>query len=158
MGIDTAGDSSGEVVNRQVITRLPPTGPSAGRARDTASTALRAWAVPEDLVCDIVLAASELVTNAIEHARGEVLLAIELLDGEIVLRVRDETQAPPMPVPHDPLSPRSRGLAIVQAVSSAWGHQTVQGGKWVWARFPLPAVGNDANPHLVQRIALPPRD
>ena len=123
---------------RRLDTRLSPVPRSAADARTFVTRALRSWALPEQLITDIVLAASELVTNAVEHGRGEV--AVELwFDGACLrLRVGDEGGARPVLRPRDPTSPRGRGLAIIDAIASAWGHQAAGGGKWVWAEFPLP--------------------
>jgi anti-sigma regulatory factor (Ser/Thr protein kinase) len=121
----------------ELIARLPPTTRSAGEARDFVSAALRSWACDEALTADVVLATSELVTNAMEHGRGEITVDIRLIDSRVLLRVRDEGPGAPVSTANEVLSPRSRGLTIVEALSTSWGWQLAPGGKWVWAEFPF---------------------
>lgn len=96
---------------------------------------LRSWPVPAELAEDIVLAASELVTNAVEHGHGEVEIALRLTGGVVRLSVRDEADAEPVRRHPDEHSPRGRGLALIEAISAAWGHHRAGSGKWVWAEF-----------------------
>ncbi|WP_139190508.1 ATP-binding protein [Actinokineospora iranica] len=122
---------------RELSTRLPRSTRAAGQAREFAGSALRSWGVPEDLVCDVVLATSELVTNAVEHGAGRITVALSVSADRVLLRVRDETSDAPVRRPSHLLSERSRGLTIVAALSRAWGHQPDPEGKWVWAEFAL---------------------
>lgn len=97
--------------------------------------ALRSWQVPADKAGDIVLAASELVTNAFEHGRGGITVRLRFAGGCLLLEVRDSSPAAPMLDRAAPHSSRGRGLALVEALSSAWGHRRAGDGKWVWAEF-----------------------
>jgi anti-sigma regulatory factor (Ser/Thr protein kinase) len=119
----------------ELIARLPPTIRSAVQARDFVSAAMRSWSCADTLTADVVLATSELVTNAIEHGRGQITVDIRMDDDRIVVRVSDEGSGTPVAINADVLSPRSRGLTIVAALSSAWGWQRTFGGKWVWVEF-----------------------
>ncbi|GAA2984809.1 ATP-binding protein [Actinokineospora diospyrosa] len=119
----------------RLSTRLPPATTSAGEARDFVGTALRSWSVAEELVCDVVLATSELVTNAIEHSGGDIRVELSLAGGRVLLRVGDDAEATPVRKAPSLLSERSRGLTIVAAMSLAWGHEPDGDGKWVWAEF-----------------------
>ncbi|SDH77682.1 Anti-sigma regulatory factor (Ser/Thr protein kinase) [Actinokineospora alba] len=121
----------------ELIARLLPTTRSAGEARDFVSAALRSWACDEALTADVVLATSELVTNAMEHGRGEITVDLRLLESRVLLRVRDEGPGAPVSGDREVLAPRSRGLTIVEALSTSWGWQLAPGGKWVWAEFPF---------------------
>ncbi|WP_245572566.1 ATP-binding protein [Actinokineospora enzanensis] len=134
--------STGRV--RRLGTRLPPIGRSAGEARDFVGAALRSWGVAEPSTSDIVLATSELVTNAIEHstaAASEIVVELAQSAGRVVLRVWDDTDQVPVRKPPSLLSERSRGLTIVAALSTAWGYESARGGKWVWAEFGAPTSG-----------------
>ncbi|WP_051386016.1 ATP-binding protein [Actinokineospora inagensis] len=128
--------STGRV--RRLITRLPPATTSAAEARDFVSAALRSWEVPDNVLCDVVLATSELVTNAIEHGGGDIRMELSLTAGQVLLRVGDDTDDAPVRQAPGLLSERSRGLTIVAALSEAWGHTPEGPGKWVWAQFALP--------------------
>lgn len=92
---------------------------------------------------DILLAVSELVTNAVKHGAAPVRLTIEAEEGLVRLEVHDAGAADDVPAPSRPtVSARSgRGLLLVAAVSAAWGvtPATTQPGKSVWAAFPVPA-------------------
>ncbi|MBM7775806.1 anti-sigma regulatory factor (Ser/Thr protein kinase) [Actinokineospora baliensis] len=133
-----AGDVSEAAATGRVLklsTRLPPATTSAGEAREFVGTALRSWSVAEELVCDVVLATSELVTNAIEHSTGDIRVELSLTGGRVLLRVGDDAEAGPVRKAPSLLSERSRGLTIVAAMSVAWGHEPDGDGKWVWAEF-----------------------
>lgn len=81
---------------------------------------------------DIELAASELVTNAIRHAKTPFELSIHVAPQQVRLEVTDAS--PVIPVPFE--APRRRhGLHIVDALAERWGIQEVDGGKTVWAEF-----------------------
>jgi anti-sigma regulatory factor (Ser/Thr protein kinase) len=97
--------------------------------------ALRRWNVPADKAGDIVLAASELVTNAFEHGRGGIAVRLRFSGGCLLLEVRDSSPDDPVLRRPGPDSVRGRGLALIQALSTAWGHERAGGGKWVWAEF-----------------------
>ncbi|SER97546.1 Anti-sigma regulatory factor (Ser/Thr protein kinase) [Actinokineospora terrae] len=143
---------------RQLATRLPPASTSAGEARDFVSAALRSWSVAEDLVSDVVLATSELVTNAIEHSAGEIRVELSLTGGRVLLRVGDDADTLPVRKAPDLLSERSRGLTIVIALSESWGHEPDGTGKWVWAEFgevSVPVGGGVAATHRESAASLP---
>ncbi|WP_279537873.1 ATP-binding protein [Amycolatopsis acidicola] len=119
------------------LRHLPPGLRSAGEARGFVTEALRSWAVPEDVVEDIVLVTSELVTNALEHGHGAVDVAVRRIGDVVRLSVRDEADAEPVLRQLTESSPRGRGLAMVAAISAAWGYDPAAPGKWVWAEFRL---------------------
>jgi len=122
---------------RHVRTVLPPASRSVAEARTLVASALRSWDVPDRPAQDIVLAASELVTNAVEHGTGDIEIDLTVTAGQILLRVWDGRPDMPTRLPQRRLSTRNRGLAIVEAVSSSWGFQLTDCGKWVWAEFSL---------------------
>jgi anti-sigma regulatory factor (Ser/Thr protein kinase) len=123
---------------RRAVTRLPEEAPSAGQAREFATSALQAWEIPDDTRDDVVLAASELVTNAVEHGCGEVTVVLRQSEDRLTLRVWDEDAQVPVPRPAEQDPVRGNGLVIVEALSDAWGYETGADGKWVWAEFAVP--------------------
>lgn len=131
-------DAAGREVRTAVI-RLRPRPGSAASSRYFSAAVLDSWHVDDHATQDVLLAVSELVTNAIEHGSGEVVLELLNQSGRCLrVQVTDQGQgANPALVPLAPDSPRSRGLAIVAAVSSAWGHDADDAGLCVWAEFPL---------------------
>ena len=99
-----------------------------------------AHSVADSLAGDAELLLSELVGNAVRHARplpgGVVRVTWEVATREVVLRVTDggspnghrprETTAGPEAV-------SGRGLAIVATLARRWGVEPASGGQSVWA-------------------------
>ncbi len=123
---------------RTAVIRLRPRPGSAASARYFASAVLSAWRVPRQTQEDVLLAVSELVTNAVEHGDGDVLVEVVCQGSCLRVQVTDHgLGGNPALVPFTEESPRSRGLAIVAAVSQRWGHEACDAGLRVWAEFPL---------------------
>ncbi|MEU3623821.1 anti-sigma regulatory factor [Amycolatopsis coloradensis] len=92
----------------------------------------------DDLAADdILLATSELVTNAFEHGEKPDRLEVEYAEGRLTLRVFDSGSGRPKLKEPSPMAARSRGLQLVHALSDDWGHEPCDGGKYVWAVFSL---------------------
>jgi anti-sigma regulatory factor (Ser/Thr protein kinase) len=119
-------------------TTLPRAAEAAGQARAFVAKALSAWQVGAELTDDILLACSELVTNAVEHGDGSITLGMRHDGANVQLRVGDQGGGTPLVHPFGPRSARSRGLAIVEALSTDWGWSRADSGKSVWATFRLP--------------------
>ncbi|MGW5122040.1 ATP-binding protein [Streptomyces noursei] len=91
---------------------------------------------------DILLVATELVTNAIRHALREVgehaQLAVAPQTNSVLCAVTDPSTAPPI-LRYAPLRENSGyGLQIVDYVSHSWGYSNAEAsGKVVWARVPV---------------------
>lgn len=86
---------------------------------------------------EVLLVASELVTNAVRHGRGDVELRVVIGDRDCVrLEVLDDGHAdvvaPSAPPP--PADLGGRGLHLVRAVSQRWGAGFDPSGRtMVWA-------------------------
>ncbi|MDP9072478.1 MAG: ATP-binding protein [Actinomycetota bacterium] len=81
----------------------------------------------------VVLLTSEVVTNAILHARSEIHLALELVPGKIRIEVSDASRQPPVRRRAAEDATSGRGLELVEALASDWGTELVPGdGKRVW--------------------------
>lgn len=107
-------------------------------ARREVRRALAVLGLPGELADDIVLVTSELVTNAVEHGGGRCRFDVAQEEGVVTIRVYDPSPDKPVPrAPQEP-TPRGRGLWLVERLSSAWGSETYEDGKCVWARFVLP--------------------
>ena len=85
---------------------------------------------------DLTLVVSELVTNAVEHGAGPVEVVVRRWGGGVQIEVTTAV-TPGRPERLDPYSTRSsgRGLLIVEALASAWGHRDHDRQRTVWARF-----------------------
>ena len=83
---------------------------------------------------DLRLITSELVTNAVQHARTRFQVKL-IRDGDIFrLSVTDQSASTPTRDQEpDSLMQHGRGLVIVEALATSWGIQTVNGGKSIWA-------------------------
>jgi anti-sigma regulatory factor (Ser/Thr protein kinase) len=88
--------------------------------------------VPASVADDAVLLASELVTNAIEHASSPVTVRVEQRPDCCRVEVSDSSAV--LPAVGELLndSERGRGLHLVERITSAWGVQSFDAGKTVW--------------------------
>ena len=83
-------------------------------------------------VDDIVLAASELASNVVQHAKTPFKVRILLGDELIRLEVSDGSSI--IPAIED-LVESYRGLLMIESVSERWGAETTETGKTIWAEF-----------------------
>lgn len=93
---------------------------------------------------DLEVVTSELITNAIVHARSVSIVEVRRAGTDCVeVTVSDSDPEPP--VKRTPYEQHTRGLGlhIVDALSEEWGVRVVDGGgKTVWARVgPFPGDG-----------------
>lgn len=97
------------------------------------------WALSERVAHDGALAASELVTNAVLHARTRVYVRVAKVGRGVRIEVEDgNPYIPPVDAarPSDLLSNLSmtgRGLALVAATCDRWGSESTEAGKVTWA-------------------------
>ena len=67
------------------------------------------------------LLVTELVTNAVLHARTAIVLIVDVGPGRVFLRVRDGSDAIPAPRRYGVEAATGRGLALVEQLATAWG-------------------------------------
>jgi anti-sigma regulatory factor (Ser/Thr protein kinase) len=114
---------------------LLPVRGAARRGRDIVTEACLRWDVPH-LTAPAALAASELVSNVVVHARTVMTVQVRLRPRYLYLAVFDGTDAEPVPRHgHDADASGGRGLRLVERVSTRWGHLRRTDGKVVWASF-----------------------
>lgn len=117
-------------------------GPEAAKAaREFTTSTLREWQLDE-LVQEAVLIASELVTNAVRHGRGEtddgVELAWQRQAARVICLVTDRSPLPPVLGCADQDAESGRGLQVVQALAAAWGWMMLSAtSKAVWAALTI---------------------
>jgi hypothetical protein len=89
------------------------------------------------LVDPIRLVTSELVTNAILHARTSFTVTLALTSRGVLLTVTDESVRAPLPTPFDAMNAGGRGLVLVDLLSAGSGVLIDEraGSKSVWASF-----------------------
>jgi len=113
-----------------------PRGASAARAL---VARLLSPAAPASVVETAVLLTSELTTNAVLHAQGQVVVRVEVAGQLVRVEVTDHsTRTPALRVPRLDAS-GGRGLVLVEALSTRWGSRFVRGGKAVWFELSLSA-------------------
>jgi anti-sigma regulatory factor (Ser/Thr protein kinase) len=113
--------------------RLPSDALAARTARRFLSQTCLDWDMSEHLVAGPIIV-SELVTNAVEHASGDIDVFLAENARSLRVAVRDRNAAPPVTPPLDVESLRGRGLQIVQALSQSTGAlPAAGGGKLIWA-------------------------
>jgi CheY-like chemotaxis protein len=94
-----------------------------------------AWDCAE-LVDNAMLVASELVTNAVIHARTGVELRASFANRILRLEVLDRGPGTPDPRVATSQDENGRGLLLVSALAAAWGVESAsEGGKVVWAEL-----------------------
>jgi anti-sigma regulatory factor (Ser/Thr protein kinase) len=107
---------------------------AVGQARRSIRRTLAAWGLGDDQVDSATLALSELITNAVLHAHGGCVVRVVLADGVLLATVRDGGVAGVVPAGPvgDPLRVHGRGLQVVEALTSRWGHDVGADGTTVW--------------------------
>jgi anti-sigma regulatory factor (Ser/Thr protein kinase) len=153
---------------------LPRTAASVGAARRFIQARTAAWSFPEPAGSQLVLIGSELVTNAVLHARTELTLTLELRGVRVRISVMDGSQAPATLRHYQADALTGRGLAVVAALSDRWGISAAPDGKVVWAEVdggggqgagpsppdlrdapPAPDAGGDPGSRTVRFPAVP---
>jgi anti-sigma regulatory factor (Ser/Thr protein kinase) len=114
---------------------LPRNPSSVAAARRFIQGRAAAWALPHPAGDQLVLIGSELVTNAVLHARTELTLIMELRDGRVHISVRDRSGAPATMRHYRADALTGRGLSVVAALSDRWGVSAAADGKVVWAEL-----------------------
>ncbi|WP_069462638.1 ATP-binding protein [Actinacidiphila rubida] len=124
-------------------TLIPRCDSAPRQARQFTTGQLADWLLSGAAVEAAVLVVSELVTNAVVHGtRGPIRLRLDMRLGELRVTVADDT--PYRPLPDAALADvgefSGRGLALVAAYSTQWGHRHVadrpECGTAVWAQIP----------------------
>jgi two-component sensor histidine kinase len=124
---------------------------SVGRVRRYLVAELIRRGLSGSVVEDAALLVTELVTNALRHAKplpgGVLRVAWDFAGTSLLLRVTDGGGG--IGAPHrqeaGPRDTRGRGLAIVESVAVRWGTDRVDGSlNTVWAELRLPASGPGA--------------
>lgn len=99
--------------------------------------------LPEALLDDVEVVLSELMGNAVRHARpiagGVLLVGWRIAEGELTLRVTDGGSLKRIePRESSPMADSGRGLHIVERLAIAWGVTDHAGSlRTVWAVLPV---------------------
>jgi anti-sigma regulatory factor (Ser/Thr protein kinase) len=115
---------------------LPREPGSASAGRKLVRISLSVWGL-DDLADDAALIVSELVSNAVQHARrSSIRLTVERpTDSSVRIGVVDFSQVLPSQRVADPDGEHGRGLLLVEALAEDWGTEPLPWGKRVWAEL-----------------------
>ena len=115
----------------------PATPQSVRGARVFVREQLEQWGAGEHVwVATTVI--SELVTNAVLHARTDFSVSVELAGPVLTMRVADASPAVPVRRRYDDASATGRGLALLEELTSGWGVEATGAGKVVWCTVDAP--------------------
>ncbi len=123
--------------DHRICFQLEPELSAVRHARSLIRDPLKRWGL-EDLIDTSELLVSELVTNAIKYANGEVMLRLILEPDTLVCEVHDSSPALPRVLQVDKDAENGRGLHVVSQMASRWGVRRTATGKVVWCEQPVP--------------------
>jgi anti-sigma regulatory factor (Ser/Thr protein kinase) len=127
---------SGIHSSRQLRMTLPAVSHSVRLSRHATRAALTAWQLAHVDEAATVLV-SELVTNAVRHAKGIDVVTVNLDAGRTWLRIEVQDTDRHWPQPRIPgrLDESGFGFVLVDALASNWGVRETEAGKAVWAKL-----------------------
>ena len=140
--------------SRARLTLAPQTA-SAGLARRWLAEQLADSEV--DLAETALLLTSEIVTNAVLHARTPIDVAVQVAPGRVRIEVADRSPVLPVTKHYHTSAETGRGLVLLEALASDWGVEAAPGGKVVWFDIAGPRAGGDvgADPGLTETTRSP---
>ncbi len=106
-------------------------------ARRVAGRALHDWSLPRELVDDVTLVISEMVTNALRHGRSPVSLRLRRSPVALVVEVWDAAAFLPRRLRPSPDDEGGRGVQLVALLADRWGARPTSTGKATWCMFRL---------------------
>ncbi|GAA0461584.1 hypothetical protein Ade02nite_16150 [Paractinoplanes deccanensis] len=114
---------------------LPLDGTAPAYARGAVVALLGAWGLRDrDWLDAAMTVLSELVSNAVRHGGGAVVVDVEAYGRQVILSVADGSSVVPRPRRADGTG--GLGLTIINAYTTRWYVQSYEGGKRVRAEMP----------------------
>ena len=110
---------------------------NVGEARSWIDAFLSECTVGDTVHDDAQLVVSELVTNALIHGAGSLVLRASISGNTVQIAVTDSGDELPEVLPLDPTRIGGLGLIVVDRIASEWGVSPFPGGKTVWAALSL---------------------
>lgn len=114
---------------------LEPDEHAPAKARRFVAERFAAWGITDDYTGRLIV--SELVTNALLHGEGPIVLRVfqDERDGLPTIEVRDGGDGQPVVQPENYAAINGRGLQMVAGLARDWGTRPlVEGGKLAWAK------------------------
>lgn len=109
---------------------------SAALARRLAAEQLAEWGL-DGLIDTAQLLVSEVVTNAVRHTAGPILLSLTQYPTALRCDVEDSDPETPQHKPGSEEAESGRGLVLLDALTMAWGSRRTPDGKSIWFELPL---------------------
>ncbi|OIJ66490.1 hypothetical protein WN71_018470, partial [Streptomyces mangrovisoli] len=168
-GHEVSLGSEARPAHRVEVFHLVATPAAVSLARHRVRALLTEWGVDDDVLDDVALVTSELVTNALTHSgSSRIVCRVHGGAGAVRVEVEDQDLGAGLPVPREPGpdDQGGRGLLLVGALSGDWGVSRVPGrpGRVVWAELkahtpptaaPTPEDPAPADPTPTERAARP---
>jgi anti-sigma regulatory factor (Ser/Thr protein kinase) len=105
---------------------------AASDVRRAVASWLRSRGFPTVGLDDLLLVVSELVTNAVVHARTAARFELRWDGRRATVEVTDGDRHPPA-LPDEAPAIGGRGLFLIDRLTTAWGSDAGPSGKTVWA-------------------------
>jgi two-component sensor histidine kinase len=115
----------------EVSATFPPDRSSPRAAREFVRDTIDDFG-DEEARQNVALLTSELVTNAVLHARTRCEVAVERDGDHVRIAVSDGDSRLPRPSSGPPEATTGRGLHLVDIMATAWGVEGAEDGKFVW--------------------------
>lgn len=136
--------SNGDPPDRSRTVRVPWTAPAVPKIRRAVVADLEGREVAQDIVSEAEIVVSELVANAIRHAKpladGMIRVHWRVKAGVVEIEVSDGGgPSTPKPAPRSVWASTGRGLRIVRSVAHEWGVTEERNGRTVWASLGGPS-------------------
>ncbi|GAA4605374.1 hypothetical protein GCM10023107_71810 [Actinoplanes octamycinicus] len=105
-------------------------------ARSAVTAVLGGWGLrDQEWLDDAAAVVSELVTNAVRHGGGAVVVDVEAYGRQVTVSVADGSSV--VPRRREPDGTGGLGLRIIESLTTRWFVQSYEGGKRVRAELPL---------------------
>lgn len=140
------------------VTVLPAEPESVTASRGFVRDTLRDIGSDDSMIERAELVVSELVTNAVLHARCGPTVTLHADAERVLLEVQDAVAAMPALQLSDNHAVTGRGLGVVRATATDWGVEKHPRGKTVWASFAwsvdsaTPSTAEPANAHRGKHV------
>jgi anti-sigma regulatory factor (Ser/Thr protein kinase) len=133
--VPTQADRESQHIN------LRPVPTAAGEARRFVRAT--ASVLDDDRLYDLTVLTSELVTNAVLHARTALEVGVTVTDEVVLVCVGDAADEHPMHQPQSDGRESGRGITLVRELADDWGvlPADTHAGKAVWFLFRRPTGG-----------------
>ncbi|MEU0372859.1 SpoIIE family protein phosphatase [Streptomyces sp. NPDC006283] len=116
---------------------VPPDPSAVRRVRAAVAEKLAEWGLEEEaFTTELIL--SELVTNSIRYASGEIRVRL-IRDRALICEVSDQSSTSPHMRQAATTDEGGRGLFLVAQFAERWGTRYTADGKVIWTEQPLPA-------------------